>query len=342
MTLRAAVIGCGAIGTGGADPPHADVGTYTHAGAYVACADTELVAVADADPGRAQEAAARWGAAAGTPTDAYRSADELLAGAAPELVSLCTPDPTHAELLARIVTAPRVRGVLAEKPLADHAAGAAALTRLARDRGVVLAINYSRRFAPGIVAVANAIRAGELGELQHIHGTYVKGLRHNGTHWLDLLRMLAGDPVGARGWDRLQEGGADPALDAELVLASGAGARLAALDAREFTAFEFELTGTAGRVRLASSGHRIERWAVGPDERYPGYRGLVAAQTEDGVMRDVTLHAVSDLVRCVEHGGEPACTGSDATRALVIAEAIAASAASEGRMVAIGSLRLDG
>ncbi len=337
MTLRAAVIGCGAIGAGAADPPHADVGTYTHAGAYVACADTELVAVADADPGRAQEAAARWGAA-----DAYRSAETLLAGAGPQLVSVCTPDPTHAELLEQIVTTPGVRGVLAEKPLADDAVGAAALTRLARERGVVLAVNYSRRFAPGIVAMANAIRAGEFGEIQHVHGTYVKGLRHNGTHWLDLLRMLAGDPVRTRGWDRLQEGGADPSLDAELVLAGGAGARLAALDAREFTAFEFELTGTAGRVRLVSAGHRIERWAVGPDERYPGYRGLVAAQTEHGVMRDVTLHAVSDLVRCVERGGEPACTGGDATSALMIAEAIAASAASEGRMVAIGSLGLGG
>ena len=333
MTLRAAVIGCGAIGTGGAEPPHADVGVYTHAGAYVACPDTELIAVADVDRALAREAAARWRAA-----DAYGAADELLAGARPELVSLCTPDPTHAGLLEQILTAPGVRGVLAEKPLAGDAAEAAGLTRLARDRGVVLAVNYSRRFAPAIAAVAGAIAAGELGQLQHVHGTYGKGLRHNGTHWLDLLRMLAGDPVSARGWDRLEEGGADPSLDAELLLPGGAGARLAALDAREFTAFEFELTGTAGRVRLASAGHRIERWAVGPDERYPGYRGLVADETEDGVLRDVTLHAVSDLVRCVDGGGEPACSGRDATSALLIAEAIATSAASDGRMVAIGSL----
>jgi len=337
VTLRAAVIGCGAIGAGGGEPPHADVGVYTHAGAYVACPDTELVAVADTDPGLAREAAARWGAA-----DAYRSADELLDGARPELVSICTPDPTHAEVLERIVTTPGVRGVLAEKPLADDAAKAAALTRLARDRGVVLSVNYSRRFAPAIANLADAIKAGEVGELQHVHGAYVKGLRHNGTHWLDLLRMLAGDPVGARGWDRLNEGGADPSLDAELLLDGGAGARLAALDVREFTAFEFELTGTAGRVRLASAGHRIERWVVGPDERYPGYRVLVANHTEDGVMRDVTLHAVADLVRSVIVGGEPACSGRDATSALLIAEAITASAASEGRMVAIGPLGLDG
>ena len=33
-----------------------------------------------------------------------------------------------------------------------------------------------------------------LGALQHVSGVYVKGLKHNGTHWLDLLRLLAGEP----------------------------------------------------------------------------------------------------------------------------------------------------
>jgi predicted dehydrogenase len=339
VTLRAAVIGCGAIGVGSATPVHPDVGVYTHAAAYAACADTELVAVADVDPALAREAAARWELA---DAHVYVSAGALLANARPDLVSLCTPDPTHAYLLEQILIAPGVRGVLAEKPLAEDSARAAAVATLARERGVVLAVNYSRRFAPAIVATAEAIAAGAVGALQHVHGTYVKGLRHNGTHWIDLLRMLVGDPVGARGWDRLREGGTDPSFDAELLLPGGVGARLAALDAREFTAFELELTGTAGRVRLPSAGHRIERWVVGPDERYPGYRVLMPSGADDGVLRDVTLHAVSDLVRCVHGRGEPACSGREATRALVIAEAIATSAASAGRTVPILPLRLDG
>ncbi len=328
--LRAAVLGCGAIGAGGPAPGHLDVGVDTHAGAYVACPDTDLVAVADVDPVRARDAAQRWSAA-----DAYTAADDLLPAARPELVSLCTPDRTHADLLERILRAPGVRGVLAEKPLAGDVRRAAALTKLAREQGVVLAVNYRRRFAPAVAAVARAVASGELGELQHVHGTYGKGLRHNGTHWLDLLRMLAGEPVAVRGWDRLMEGGDDPSLEAELLLAGGAGARLAALDARAFTAFELELTGTAGRVRLAESGHRIVRFLLGPDERHPGYRGLVAGQTEDGALRDATRHAVADLVRCVRDGGGPACGGQDAVQALVLAEAIATSAARDGRTVAV-------
>ncbi|HEX3978507.1 MAG TPA: Gfo/Idh/MocA family oxidoreductase [Solirubrobacteraceae bacterium] len=335
--LRAAIIGCGAIGVGTGETAHADLGVSTHAAAYAACPDTRLVSVADADPRRAAHAAERWPGTAAPPGVA-----ELLHDTAPELVSLCTPDPTHTDLLETILTAPGVRGVLAEKPLADDPGRASELTRLAQERGVILAVNYSRRYAPPLLAVAESIRAGELGELQHIHGVYGKGLRHNGTHWLDLLRMVAGDAVAATGWDRLEESGADPSLDAELDLPGGAGARLAALDADSFTAFEMEIVGTAGRVRLADAAQRIERWIVTGDDRYPGHRRLVLDRVAEAATRDVMLHAVADLARCVRDGGRPACTGEDATRALAIAEAIATSAAAGGRPVPIEPLPIMG
>ena len=60
MPYRAAVIGCGKIGSEYADDPRIrDI--YTHAGAYTACPDTELVAVCDIDPARAKRCADRWG-----------------------------------------------------------------------------------------------------------------------------------------------------------------------------------------------------------------------------------------------------------------------------------------
>jgi predicted dehydrogenase len=314
--MRAAVIGCGAIGAGGADT-HADVGVLTHAAAYTACPDTELVAVCDADAERARAAAERWGAAPHTDPAA------ALEGA--EIVSVCTPDATHAELVDLALGTPGVRAVLAEKPLALDSAAAAGLAARARRRGTVLAVNYTRRFAP-------AFRGLGVGEVQHVSGVYVKGLFHNGTHWLDLLRMLAGDPVAVRGWDRLGEDGPDPSLDAELTLANGAGARLAALDSRRFTAFEMDLVGEAGRVRIAESGHVVEVAQVGDDPRHPGYRVLRPAERIVGALHDAALHAVADVVRCVRDGGDPACTGEDGAAALALAEAIRASAARGGEV----------
>jgi predicted dehydrogenase len=294
----------------------------THGGAYLACADTELVAACDPDPARA--------AALGV--DAYTDPAELLARAQPELVSVATPDATHVELIELCLRADGVRGVLAEKPLALDLDAARTLVALAQARDVVLAVNYTRRFAPAF----RALDVAAIGDLQHVSGTYVKGLAHNGTHWLDLLRMLAGEPVTVRAWDRLSEPVDDPTLDAELTLTGGAGARLAGLDAQRFTAFEMELTGTLGRIRIAESGHVIERYAIADDARYPGYRVLALVEQVTAAMRDGTLHAVRDLVRCVREGREPACTGADGVAALALVAALRESGARGGEPLRCG------
>jgi predicted dehydrogenase len=302
--LRAAVVGCGAFGG-------------QHAAAYAACAATELAAVWDVDRARAEACGARWGA----------PVRDDLAGV--DLVSVCTPDPTHAELVERALTAPGVRAVLAEKPLALDAGSARRLAALARERGVVLAVNHSRRFAPALREPL------DVGELQYVGGVYVKGLLHNGTHWLDLLRMLAGEPLSARGRDRLGEGGSDPTLDAELTLPGGAVARLTGLDTRRFTAFEMDLVGTTGRVRLSDSAHVAERFRVGDDPRHPGYRVLLPAGRADDLLRDVLPLAVADLARCAQTGAEPLCSGEDGAAAVALAEAIRASAAAGGEPVPV-------
>jgi predicted dehydrogenase len=327
--LRAAILGCGAIG-GGNGTPHPDVGVMTHAGAYAASPDTELVAVCDSDGERARECARRWGARP------YTEASELLASEAPKIVSVATPNHTHAALVELCLRTGGVRAVLAEKPLALAASEARALTALARERRVVLAVNYTRRFVPAFGRLREELAAGALGELQHVSGVYVNGLTHNGTHWLDLLRMLAGEPVSVRGWDRLGEGGDDPTLDAELTLGSGAGVRLAGLDARCFTAFEMGLVGTRGSVRVLESGHVVEWSGVGDDPRHPGYRALRPRSELVAALRDGTLHAVADVVRCLREGGEPACGGDDAVASLELAAAIRASAVHGGHPIAAG------
>ncbi len=102
--------------------------------------------------------------------------------------------------------------------------------------------------------------------------------------------------------------------------------RLAALDTTRFTAFEMDITTTTGRVRILEGGHVIERYEAGDDPRNPGYRVLGPPQRETGTLKDGTLHAVTDVVRCVNTGGTPACSGQDAVKALELAESIRASA----------------
>lgn len=323
---RAAVVGCGRVGSElGGDAPA--LGVATHCGAYRACSDTNLVAVCDLDPDRLTRCGDRWQVA-----HRYTDLGELLAEQRPEIVSLCTPDGTHVPLMRQILRSRSVRGVLLEKPIARTVEEAHKVVALAESRRVVISVNYSRRFAPSHIALRDWIAAGGLGRLQLVNGYYGNGLLHNGTHWLDMARYLAGEVRHVRAWDTLREEGPDPTLDVELGFVSGGRGHLLGVSDRYFTIFEMDLVGTKGRVRVLDFGHGLEAFGVGDSPRYTGYRELVRAGASlTGGLQDVLLHAVTDLVGCLDAGGQPRCTGRDALAALAIAIA-ARSSAADGRL----------
>jgi predicted dehydrogenase len=321
MTYRAALIGCGKIGSEFADDPRAaDAGVYTHAAAYVTCPATRLVAVCDLDPAKADRCATRWNA------KSYHDPARMLAEEQPEIVSVCTPDPTHFAVVRAALMIDSARGVLAEKPLALTVNEAEELVTLARSRKVALAVNYSRRYAEGHVRLRDTLHSGQLGTIRLIRGLYAKGTLHNGSHWFDLVRFLAGGVTAVQAIDRLREGGADPTLDVRLILDNGATAELAAWPASEFTVFEMDVLGSRGRVRVVNSGSMIEFYEVADGVPYAGYRSLVLTRREEGAFKDVLLYAVEDLVDCVKTGAAPRCSGPDGVAAMRIALAARESA----------------
>lgn len=324
MALRALLIGCGKIGSTFADDPRIK-GVLAHAHAYAACPATELVAVADAVPEAAELCAQRWGVER-MDTDPLR----LLQAARPDIVSICSPDETHSPLLRAALKTPGVRAVFAEKPLATDLGEAQELVALAQERGVLLAVNYSRRYATGHSDLRAAIRTGRLGRIQRVSGYYTKGTLHNGTHWFDLARMLVGEIVAVQGWNALGEAGVDPTLDAVLRFESGVLASLQALDSTLFSLFEMDIVGTLGRARLLDSGHWIDFFRAADSPYYSGYRTLVPNGRVSGVLEDCTLRAVEDLVDCLMTGRAPLCTGQDALRALQIGLGLHASARAGG------------
>ncbi|MFC4122283.1 Gfo/Idh/MocA family oxidoreductase [Nonomuraea zeae] len=82
-----------------------------------------------------------------------------------DAVVIATPTGTHAELIIRACE----RGVPAfcEKPVAGTVADTVKVLESAQGHRVQ--IGFQRRFDPGYVAAAHALRAGELGELHRVH-----------------------------------------------------------------------------------------------------------------------------------------------------------------------------
>lgn len=325
---RAAVIGCGRIGSG--HTLAASGGEVeSHVSAYRACPSTHLQAVCDTEPERIDECARRWQVEA-----RYQDAGQMLAEVQPQIVSICTPDDTHFHVARAALQVPSVRAILIEKPIALQREHALILQQLAKEGNVVVAVNYIRRYARSHQKLRDFLTAGGIGAVQTLDGIYTKGTLHNATHWFDMIRFLVGEVVAVQAWDVRREGGNDPSLDVRLELESGVCANLRACDHKAFTIFEMDIVGTTGRVRLTDNGLTCETWAIGDSPILPGHRTLVRGDALEAGFHHALHHAVEDLVECLQiPDRRPLCSVTDGLEALEIGLAALESAKRATRVV---------
>ncbi len=183
---RVAIIGAGDIGSGADTPDSKEF--LTHAHAIHDNPALSLAAFVDIDAARAEAEAKRWNA------KNYLNIDEMFAVEKPDIVVIATPDDTHAQVLEDVLKR-GVKLVVLEKPVATDDTQAAHLAKLRS--GVPIVVNFRRRFDPTVIELADALRRGEHGRILSAHGTYVRGILHNGSHMLDLARLFFGEMISA-------------------------------------------------------------------------------------------------------------------------------------------------
>jgi predicted dehydrogenase len=329
MAYRAALIGCGKIGSEFADDPKiTDI--YTHAGAYSACEDTRLVAVCDSDGEKARKCGERWGV-----PHIFQNFHTMIEETKPEIISVCTPDPTHYPVICDVMKYRCVRALFAEKPLALSLLEAREIVELAKTRNIILAVNYFRRYAPTIQNIRKEIiEENRIGDIQTVSCLYTKGILHNGTHLLDLSRFLISEIISVHGFSNRCPDSPDPTLDAFIRFENGATGYLHGCDERRFDICEMDIIGSCGRIRIIDSGHTIEHYEVCDDPRYSGYQALSFTGRDTRGMTDTILHGVEDLVDCLNHTTMPRCSGPDGIAALELGLAVCESART-GNVIAL-------
>jgi predicted dehydrogenase len=122
----------------------------------------------DADAVRAAAGRLGWTAAE---TD-WR---ELIARDDIQLVDICTPGESHAEIAVAALDAGK--HVLCEKPLANSVAEAeemAAAARRARERGQSAMVGFNYRRTPALAFARRLVAEGRLGELRHVRVNYLQ------------------------------------------------------------------------------------------------------------------------------------------------------------------------
>lgn len=192
--FRVAIIGAGNIACGADAPDSKEF--LTHAHAIHDNPSLLLVVLVDVDEERVTVEARKWD------TKPYTDIEAMFMVENPDVVVIATPDNTHVDML-ECVLAKKPKLIVYEKPIATNEEEADRVRRLSNTIPVV--VNFRRRFDPTVLTLAEELSSGIHGRIISARGTYMRGILHNGSHMLDLARLLFGEMRSAKATSRLDD-----------------------------------------------------------------------------------------------------------------------------------------
>ena len=285
--LRAAIIGCGSI-AGGYDLNRPSSSILTHAKAYKAHPAFDLVACVEPDRSKLQEFMKAWDIPLG-----YSSVSDLDGHF--DVVSLCTPTSSHADLLDQLLVLPN-SVVWAEKPLTDNLERSRLIVENYEKAGRSLVVNYPRRWAIEIQKLQTSIKQLDYGNFQKATVFYSRGLLNNGSHALDLLEFFLGPLVPVRCLSIGNEDIiGDQNLDVQLTEDGNKPIYLFGCSANEYSIFEIQLLFDKGRISLLDSGFEIKIESVFDSKRFACYRNLSEIKIYNSGLDVAILNSLNNI-----------------------------------------------
>lgn len=302
----------------------------------------EIVAAADIVPDRLKDFCSDFGVPAG-----HASLAGLLAAGQPDLVHVCTPPGSHAELARRCLRAGS--SVLVEKPPSLSLAELADMTAAQGASGPWFATVFQHRFGSGAQRLRSMMRSGVLGRplLAVCHTTWFRGQEYfdvpwrgrwdtegggptmgHGIHQMDLLGYILGDwtEISAVARRQARRMDTEDLSAAHVTFASGAVASVinSVLSPRQesYLRFDFE----RATVELSHLyGYGDEDWQITPAE---GYENEVKPAWEAGPKGERSSHRAqfATVLTCLRDGSPPPVTPDQAQRTMTLVAGIYASA----------------
>lgn len=299
---------------------------------------------------------------------AYGDYRQLLDDPAVEVVDVAVPPDVQKSVIADIVRrAPRIRGILAQKPLGVNFAEAVEIVRLCREAGVTLAVNQNMRYDQSVRAAKSLLNRGDLGEpvlatldlraiphwmpWQERQGWVT--LRILSIHHLDTFRYWFGDPVrvfaSVRSDPRTSQRFAHEDGICLYILEYAGGLRVSAWDdvwagpAREGAAADlgihWRIEGTQGLARGTIG------WPAYPEHTpstldyttIAGGNQWFAPRWPEAWFPEAFVGTMAQLLCALEDGVEPEIGGADNLRTMALVDACYLSAR-EHRAVELAEL----
>jgi predicted dehydrogenase len=315
------------------------------------------VAIASRNVTTAREVAARHNIA-----KVHDTVDALLADTGIEILDVAVPPDAQPDLIARAVELGkgRLRGILAQKPLALSLPVARALVKHCTEAGIVLAVNQNMRFDQSVRAAKDVLNRGWLGEV--VLATidmravphwmpWAQGLPSLSTfvmsiHHLDTFRYWLGAPDRVLASTRPDPRTKFPHRDGInlYILEYENGARASSWDdvwtgpSKEGvagdTGIKWRIEGTDGLMQGTIGWPKYPAREPSTLEfsthRHPG--AWLKPRWDDVWFPDAFVGTMAQLLVAVENGTEPEIGGRDNLETIALCEAVFA-AATEHRVV---------
>lgn len=272
----------------------------SHAGAYIRQPKTEIVGgFAPCEKDRLD-----FQAAFNVPT---WSRFEYLLDTQPDIVSICSPSEFHFEH-AMACLERNVPMVWLEKPPAMNLKELDALLQLQETQGMKtkVLVNYSRRYSERYAILRKIFTEQILGRPLGVFISYSRGLELNGSHFLDLIFLLANDAVKFEiTMNRADKSAPNPSF----LLHTKAGCPVVfAGHESPYHINDIVCTAEKGRVSVLSGGLDVRVELNAPNERFPGFQRLKEVQPDmfANLADDNFSAALADLILAHETDSSPA------------------------------------
>jgi predicted dehydrogenase len=325
MIYKAAVIGCGRIGFEfDKDPKRKYIATHTSA--YCAFSQTQLVSICDIKKEKLDICKKKFN------VSCYTDFKEMLKKEKIDILSICTPAPSHYYIIKEAVKYP-LKAIFCEKPLAENLKEAEEIVKLCKKYKVILQIDHQRRFDPLHIKLKNMIEKKVMGGVQKAIFLYTAGIKNTGSHMFDLLRFFFKEPEWVEAFFVKKK--EDPDLDGLVKFKNGPVVSFLACNVKKYLIFELDCLLEKGRFILKNSGFSLEFFTSEDSRYFSGYKELKKSKVPFNIYykRNFMVYAIKHLVDCIRHQKPSISSGEDGLKALRLIEASIHSAKKNGKRI---------
>ena len=336
MPLKTAIIGFGRVAALNAGDPKIsrEYAFSTHAEVLRAHPSFDWGAVVDSSKEAVRTAREIWGI-----DRVYHDVAEMLEDYRPDIVSVCTRVDVRAGIVALLGS---VKAIMLEKPIGRGRAEVEEISEFCRRHGLSAQVNFWRRGDTGLRGLAAGGLKTKIGRTQAAFGVYGNGLRNNGAHLVDFLRMQFGEIE----W--VEATGGQPPIPAGPVegdvqfpfavgMTDGLVVEFQPVDFRHYRENAVDLWGETGRLSLMSDFRKIIFSPKAEHNCFSDCHEIRSDKPEiiEGTHGRALYEMYDNIARHLSNGDDLYCPLDDAAKSEMAIDVLIESAGAKGKRISL-------